>query len=271
MFTLLTLLAAAPTAQAVPIGWEGPNDELMCSRTCDRGGFTIKVWRSNDHDGQRVEFWPSTVTHTVDYDHKVPGDTFLGVQDATYANLAGGPYCRNFPGSSGTYILGSVYEHYESSVWTHEETDYQFTSANLCEASFHHLLNTLDTYGNGGDPLPSSCADLACVSGGGGGGSTGGSGGTFWTYTDAAGNEISFDDFYGDPGSSGTGGSTGGGLGGTDMPYSWQSAEEPDVAVPGDGTLAEVEAYEAELELMSDTGLEEEPVVVEAPVTTTRR
>jgi hypothetical protein len=199
-FALIPLLAPAAFAAS---GFD-PDWDTACSLHCDRDGWTIEVLESTHNSSIMLRFWDGTGVQYIDSAHYQSGDHYLGYQ-STSSPIAGGPYCTSYPGAAGHFILGNVYERFIDYNWQYEETgSLSIDVTTACGGSLPWLLDVLDLYGVNGTPLPSSCSDIGCASGGGVDPEDPGSGS--WGYTDAANASQSFDDLTNDDDSDGGGG-----------------------------------------------------------------
>jgi hypothetical protein len=215
----LSLAAALLPNVALAENTVDPDYTSACSFYCARTGFVIEVLDRNVNDSYKLRFWPSSRKWTLDSSGHLPGDTFVGNQDSTFANLAGGPYCTNYPTAGANYILGAVYIRYQSTSWNYAETNDLSMGGNPCtDYTINALLDVVDTYAtNDSIVLPTWCEDVGCP-GGGGGVDPENPGTGVWTYTDASGAEVSFDDLIGGQGTSGGGTTTGTAATGTAAP-----------------------------------------------------
>jgi hypothetical protein len=204
--TLLCFFALGTTALAVPPGYNG-DYEPLCNVRCARDGFSIEVLQHKTNNGYVLRFWPTNRTYTLDGDHNIAGDTYIGNQVAPFNNLPGSPYCTNYPGSGGTYIIGGVWERYLPSPFSYAETNNLGMGGNPCtDYSIPNLLAVLDAYATNDEDIPSFCHDTGCPSGGGGVDPDEPNTSGPFAYTDAAGNVVDFDDLLGDTPLNGGGG-----------------------------------------------------------------
>lgn len=203
LFTLIPLVASTAFAANGESDWQ-----QACRARCERDGFTITVYENIHNNGVKLSFDVGTAVQYIDAAHWQSGDTYIGYQSNSQP-LAGGPYCGSFPGAAGHFIEGNVYERYSSNYsWQHEETNsLSMDVTTACDAPIWWLLDTLDLYGVNGTPLPQSCTDIGCASGGGVDGEDPGTGAG--EYTDASGAAQSFDSLGG---GSVSGGGAGGGV-----------------------------------------------------------
>lgn len=196
--TLALAIALTTLSPAHAAADSDPDWELACRKRCERDGFTIEVLSHTSQTASMVRFWNGTEVMYADASSAQSGDLLLGYQSAG-TPLAGGPYCESVPGAGGHFIVGAVYERTQPASWSYEETGTLHTDpSTYCGASMDFLLDVLDLYGLGHDPLPDSCSDIGCASGGGSGGSAGHGGSGTWEYTDASGETQSFDDLWDD-------------------------------------------------------------------------
>ena len=193
--TLFALSVLAPTAFAIDT--IDPDWTTACNRSCERDGFTIEVLSHNDYTATKLRFWDRSAIEWIDDAHYEVDDTYVGYQ-TTPDSLAGGPYCTSYDGAGGHLIVGNVYKRVTQYDWSYDETSTLYMDpSTACDGGFAYLLGLVDLYGSGTDALPSTCSDIGCADGSDTiDDSDSGSGS--WEYTDAAGDTVSFDDFYGD-------------------------------------------------------------------------
>ncbi|GEM_PF-4575099 len=232
--TLFALAFIAPTAFAIDV--VDPDWETACNYSCERDGFTVEVLSNLHYTGTKVRFWDRSAVEWIDDDHYEVDDDYVGYQ-TTASSLAGGPYCTSYDGAGGHLIVGNVYKRVTQFDWSYDETSaLMLDPSTVCDGGFPYLLGLVALYGSGTDDLPTSCSDIGCAMGSDVIDDSYTGSGT-WEYTDASGETVSFDDFYGDEG---------GGAADWGATTAEEEREEADWASGSDGAEARERAMERE-------------------------